>query len=315
MLGVTNMNIFISHIHEEFEIAKAIRFELKRCFGSQVDLFLAEDIPLGSNWFDEIRVKLSEADLILALFSPQAAERPWINIEAGYGIMANKKVIPICCLELRKPDLPVVYLLQQAMSIDDENDVDRLLEGIAKSTTAGSLLGDKAKLLECWRTSISAAISEVELIYEKPKKTETYFHIVNKASGGCLDIEDWGKKNGDRIIHYPYHGGDNQLWEIKHVEESYYCIISKHSQKCFEVKDGSDVEGATVNQRNYEGHPNQQWDFTKLQENSYKIVARHSGKCLSVQKDNLSYHTPVIQSSWGDLPSQRWWLKVNVTPV
>jgi hypothetical protein len=64
------MNIFISHIHEDFEIALAIKAELKRCFGAQVDLFLAEDIPLGSNWFENIRSALTRADLILALFSP-----------------------------------------------------------------------------------------------------------------------------------------------------------------------------------------------------------------------------------------------------
>jgi hypothetical protein len=313
------MNIFISHIHEDFEIALAIKAELKRCFGAQVDLFLAEDIPLGSNWFENIRNALISADLILALFSPSSMERPWINIEAGYGIMANKRVIPICCLGLQKLDLPVVYVLQQAMCVDDMIDVNKLLEEIARNTSAQSLLVDKTKAIDSWRASVLAAFQPSAPPPLKQQtiqiNLETYFHIVNKASGGCLDIKGWGKNDGVSIIQYPFHGGDNQLWQIKQVEHPYYCISSKHSKKCLEVRDSSDDEGAAIHQRDYEGQANQLWDFTMLQDKSYKIEAKHSGKCLSIQDTDRSYQSPVIQSSWHDLPGQRWWLKVSLTPL
>jgi hypothetical protein len=289
---------------------------LKNYFGAQVNLFLAEDIPLGSNWFENIRTALAQADLILALFSPHSMKRPWINIEAGYGIMANKNVIPICFLGLQKSNLPVVYWLQQAMHLEDLSEVGRLLDGIASTTSAKTLQVDKATTLQSWRTSMSAALSELfgsGFLIHVNIESEHHFHIANKASGGCLDIEDWGKTDGACIIQYPYHGGDNQLWQIS-VVDSFYTIISKHSQKCLEVKDSSAEEGATIVQRDYEGYMNQQWDFTMLQDGAYKIAARHSGKVLSIQESNQSSRC-VVQTCWHDLPVQRWWLKVNVTPI
>jgi hypothetical protein len=233
-------------------------------------------------------------------------------------------VVPICCLGLEKLDLPVVYRLQQAMHVDDLNDVGKLLEAIARRTSEGSdLLVDKAMSLESWRASLSKAIlpdqPPVPDLDQQPIefniKSESYFHIANKASGGCLDIAGWGKGDGVNIIHYPYHGGDNQLWQIKQVDRYYYCIISKHTQKCLEVRDSSDADGAAIVQRAYEGRANQQWDFTMLQDGAYKIEVKHSGKCLSIREDERSYGSPVIQDTWHDRYGQRWWLKVNVTPI
>ena len=316
---VKDINVFISHIHEELEIAQAVRMQLNKCFGSQVNTFLAEDIELGSNWFENIRNALAKADRILALFSPHSLSRPWINIEAGYGIMANKNVIPICCLGLQKSDLPVVYQFQQAMHIDDPIDVDRLLGGIAASTSAGCLLVDKVAALENWQNSIAAALTSTSASYREANRwlvpinseSKNCFHIVNKATGGCLDIERWAKTDGAAIIQFPYHGGDNQLWQIRPMDPPYYTLISKHSNKCLEVKDSSDAEGAAIVQRDYKNQTNQQWDFTKLQDGSYKITARHSGKCLSRQETDRS----ILQNTWHDLGLQRWWLKVNITPI
>jgi TIR domain len=152
------MNIFISHTHEEFQVANAVKSELQRCFASQVDIFLAEEIPLGRNWFLEIRSALQKADLILALFSSFSRTRPWINIEAGFGIMSDKQVIPLCLPDLSKLDLPVVYALHQAMEIDNRTDIARLLEQIAFHTPARRLINDKATSVENWVIAMSKAV-------------------------------------------------------------------------------------------------------------------------------------------------------------
>jgi hypothetical protein len=49
------MRLFVSHIHEEAPLAAAIKTELVTCFGEQVEVFLAEDVPLGKNWLIEIQ--------------------------------------------------------------------------------------------------------------------------------------------------------------------------------------------------------------------------------------------------------------------
>ena len=111
------MRLFVSHIHEEKGIAEAIRDELHACFGAQVEVFLAEDIPLGANWFDQIKAALGRSDVLVVLFSKHSIGRPWINIEAGYGVMAGKQVIPVCQPGFSKAELPVIYGLLQAVDL------------------------------------------------------------------------------------------------------------------------------------------------------------------------------------------------------
>ncbi len=137
------MRIFVSHIHEEFDVAKAIKTGLDSIFGKQVNVFLAEEIPLGKNWFSEIKKNLSASDLILAIFSPYSANRPWVNIEAGFGIMSEKTVIPLLCYGLSKDRLPAPYHFQQFVMLLEKKDLSKLVDQIAQSTPTGRLLIEK----------------------------------------------------------------------------------------------------------------------------------------------------------------------------
>ncbi len=152
------MQLFISHIHEERGIAEVVRDELLSCFGAQVDVFLAEDVPLGTNWLDEIKIALGRSDVLIVLFSKHSSSRPWINIEAGYGVMAGKQVIPVCHSGFSKAGLPVIYGLLQAADLLAHADIDRLLDQIARATTAGRFLGDKAGAVTRWIDNASDAV-------------------------------------------------------------------------------------------------------------------------------------------------------------
>jgi hypothetical protein len=135
------VRLFVSHIHEEALVAVAIKSELLECFGNQVEIFLAEDIPLGTNWLNEIQSALAQARVVLVLFSRLSSTRPWINIEAGYGVMAGKQVLPLCHSGFGRSDLPVIYGLLQSIDVSRSEDVGRLLDQVAKNTPAGKLLG------------------------------------------------------------------------------------------------------------------------------------------------------------------------------
>lgn len=151
------MRLFVSHIHEEAPLAEAIKAELLTCFGNQINVFLAEDIPLGTNWLNEIQAALTQAQIVLVLFSRASNSRPWINIEAGYGVMAGKQVLPLCHSGFAKSELPVIYGLLQAMDIANSSDVGRLLDQIAKNTPAGRLLADRAECIRRWIEKVSEA--------------------------------------------------------------------------------------------------------------------------------------------------------------
>jgi hypothetical protein len=151
------MRLFVSHIHEEAPLAMAIKAELLNCFGNQIDIFLAEDIPLGTNWLNEIQGALTQAQIVVVLFSRASSTRPWINIEAGYGVMAGKKVLPLCHSGFGKSELPVIYGLLQAMDVANAVDAGRLLDQIAQNTPAGRLLADRPECIRRWIEKVSEA--------------------------------------------------------------------------------------------------------------------------------------------------------------
>lgn len=41
-----------------------------------------------------------------------------------------------------------------------------------------------------------------------------YYHIVNKRSGKCLDVNGASQENAAKIIQHAIHGGDNQKWRL-----------------------------------------------------------------------------------------------------
>jgi hypothetical protein len=156
------MRVFVSHSHEEFAIANAIKHQFDLIFAEMVDVFLSEDIPLGADWLMAIRDALQKADVIVVLFSPSSQSRPWINIEAGYGVMAGKPVIPVCCLGLKKENLPTIYGLRQALYPTDEGDVLKLLESVASATPARRLLvEDRNKAIQRWVEAVNSASASV----------------------------------------------------------------------------------------------------------------------------------------------------------
>jgi hypothetical protein len=151
------MQLFVSHVHEEAPIAFAVKAELARAFGNQVQVFLAGEIALGTNWLAEIQQALTNSQIVIVLFSHSSSTRPWINIEAGYGVMAGKQVLPLCHSGFTKTDLPVIYGLLQAMEISDAGDVGRFFDQIARKTAAGVLLKDRSECVAHWLEAIAAA--------------------------------------------------------------------------------------------------------------------------------------------------------------
>jgi hypothetical protein len=126
-----------------------------------VDVFLSENVQLGADWLSEIKLALNRADIIIVLFSRASQGRPWINIEAGYGVMAEKLVIPVCHSGLAKDRLPVIYGLRQGLNLTDRSDVLKLLETIAAATPARRLLvHDKQQVVDDWMDIISRAAAQ-----------------------------------------------------------------------------------------------------------------------------------------------------------
>jgi hypothetical protein len=114
--------IFISHIHEDEQVANALsRFlgeKLNTTLMSsqqakpRIQIFLSENpfqILLGEDWLKKIHSALNFSKVVIALFSDKALTRPWVHFEAGGAWFSEKVLIPVCLGNLDPANLPKPY--------------------------------------------------------------------------------------------------------------------------------------------------------------------------------------------------------------
>jgi hypothetical protein len=339
-------SIFISHFHEEESIAGAIREVLLKCFGEKVDVFLSKTILFGEDWSTSVNVHLKKSNLLLILFSPESVERPWINIEAGYGIIEGKDVIPMYCLGLDQEKLHYAYQRLKGINIENSNDIRRLLEeNIAKKLLNGTITeSTREECIDHWHQTVSEAvrlyINEQTVKYHL--EPESYFHVVNEETNRCLDVYDYNIEEGAQIIGYAPHSGRNQLWKLQRVNEKYFRIVSKLTGMCLEVvktpSSGGDeiqnkeeskwdnigLDNAVIILKKYADKANeshhQHWSITEVRDNhSYKIGMRANPKiCISIQPHPHDVNRSDIKLTFfADQKHQMWLFKIikKVNPV
>lgn len=111
--------IFLSHIHEERDLALLVKNALEEEFSGFVKVFVSSDgtsIPAGSNFLKRIEDGLIDCIGAIYLISPASVKRNWINFELGAvwirNIMnlrdgkAEIPAIPVCHSGLIPRDLP-----------------------------------------------------------------------------------------------------------------------------------------------------------------------------------------------------------------
>ncbi len=124
-------DIFISFIHEEQGVAKAVQRVLRTSL-SNLNVFLSSDewqIFAGEQWLDRIKEELSPAKVVVLILSRRSLDRPWVNFEAGAAWLTGKILIPACFAGLSKGALPKPYSNIQALDLP--NDVYYLIRSVA----------------------------------------------------------------------------------------------------------------------------------------------------------------------------------------
>jgi hypothetical protein len=102
--------IFLSHIHEECELAALIKDALEEEFSGFVSVFVSSDgvsIPAGANFLKRIEDGLVECIGALYLISPESVCRNWINFELGAVWIRN--AISIRAGGVEVPTIPICH--------------------------------------------------------------------------------------------------------------------------------------------------------------------------------------------------------------
>lgn len=139
IIAMQKLIVFLSHIHEEAELAGLVKDLIETAFLSLTEVFVSSDpgsIPYGQKWLDEITTNLKACSVELILCSPESIKRPWINFEIGGGWVRGIPVIPLCHSGLERSKLPVPLSLLQAANTTDRQDMNHALATIA--TALGS---------------------------------------------------------------------------------------------------------------------------------------------------------------------------------
>lgn len=127
--------IFISHIHEESELALLFSQTIQSTYLNMLDTFVSSDkdsLPSGNRWVETVTNALDSSVIQLIFCSPYSIYRPWINFESGAAWIRRIPVIPICHSGLCKEDLPIPLRLFQACDINNEYDLSNMFNSLTK---------------------------------------------------------------------------------------------------------------------------------------------------------------------------------------
>jgi hypothetical protein len=111
--------LFLSHIHEEKDLAVLFKDALEDEFSGFVDVFVSSDgksIPAGANFLKKIEDGLTDCIGAVYLISPISVKRNWVNFELGAAWIRNAinlksgegeiPTLPICHSGIIPADLP-----------------------------------------------------------------------------------------------------------------------------------------------------------------------------------------------------------------
>lgn len=155
--------IFISHVSEEGEAARVLQADLDDRFIGSVRFFntsSSDSLQPGESWLESTMRRLKESRIVLPILSPAALRSPWVNFEAGGGWTNGATVIPCCGGQARKESLPSPYSWLQAVDLDSEQDLERLVRRIADEVGLRTRTDGLADLAERMKSVFALGVVE-----------------------------------------------------------------------------------------------------------------------------------------------------------
>lgn len=127
--------VFLSHKHEDHDIAVAIRDRLEKLAVGTIDCFVSgEDISAGSDWNRTIKAELARSHLLLLLFTKPSRNWDWCLYEAGlFSRFDAETVHSVVSLYDPRTGPPRPLSSIQGVAAD-EHHVERLLRRLCHAT-------------------------------------------------------------------------------------------------------------------------------------------------------------------------------------
>lgn len=124
----------------------------------------------------------------------------------------------------------------------------------------------------------------------------TWYSLVNKNSGKCVDARAAGTTNGTAIQQYTCNASNAQQYQLAPTSGDYVRINNRgNSAQALDVTNVSTADNAPIQTWSYSGGANQQWQPVAEADGAYHFVNRNSGKCLDVPAASTADSVQLVQ--------------------
>lgn len=176
--------IFLSHIHEEKELALIIKNAIEEEFSGFVEVFVSSDgtsIKAGENFLKKIEDGLINCVGGVYLISQASVKKPWINFELGALWIRNAlnlsselpgiPALPFCHSGMYKSELPQPISNLNAIEINKASELEFAFRSLQHA------LGGRGKLRTNFN-DLTTKIIQLELQYTTGDNVKSFFNAL-----------------------------------------------------------------------------------------------------------------------------------------
>lgn len=169
--------VFISHRHEDSELALAWQELLRGVSAGQIEPWFSSDERAGQgmqpgDWYDQLREFLRQAGMILVVVTPGVVEGPWVVFESGYAAGSSIQTI-VVYYYMRERHVPDVFRTQQLYDGCDVKSVIRICKDFMHRRLNGAEL--PAAAIDAWDRLLKSYLERVATEAER-SATRALFH-------------------------------------------------------------------------------------------------------------------------------------------
>lgn len=127
--------LFISHIHDEAELAEVLQRAIEEAFKGKFKIFRsssAASLPAGHKWVNTITENLHSCNGMIILCSKFSVTRPWINFESGAAWVRDIPAIPFCFAGMSISNLQPPLSELHAVNGDTEKGLQDLFSSLSQ---------------------------------------------------------------------------------------------------------------------------------------------------------------------------------------
>jgi len=179
--------VFISHRHEDSDLARAWQQLFSGVSAGQVDPWFSSDDRPGAGvqsgaWYDQLRKFLEEASTILVIVTPGVVEGPWVVFESGYAAGSSIQTIVVYYF-MQERHVPDVFKTQQLYDGRDPKSVLKICTDFMKRLSSRE---PPAAAIAAWDPLLRDYLGRVTTELERSAERALFhdhFHQYDAAEG------------------------------------------------------------------------------------------------------------------------------------